>query len=102
MESYQVSDGPGPFERWVRIPVRGHQPDSGLGRGVIYGLINAGAIKSASLRKPGCRTGVRLVWLPSLLAYIERHAVGPVQKPSAGQCEGAQLVNSEKQSEDKL
>lgn len=77
-------NGPGPFERWVRIPVRGHEPHTGLGRGVIYQLISAGSIKTASLRKPGCRTGVRLIWLPSLMEYIERRATEPKQEPSAG------------------
>lgn len=60
-------------ERWIRIPTRGRCPETGLTRPHYYQLINEGRIKSACLRKPGNLTGVRLVWLPSVLAYIERH-----------------------------
>ena len=60
-------------ERWIRIPTKGRCPETGLTRPHFYQLINAGAIKSACLKKPGNLTGVRLVWLPSVLAYIERH-----------------------------
>ena len=93
----QIVNGPGPFERWVRIPVRGHEPHTGLGRGVIYQLPGAGSIKTASLRKPGCRTGVRLVWLPSLMAYIERRATEPKHEPSASCGEATAPRNGEAQ-----
>ena len=67
----------GPNDRWVRLPpVRKRCPYSGQSRGYLYELIKAGKIKSASLKKPGNLTGVRVIWLPSLLAYIERHAEG--------------------------
>jgi hypothetical protein len=29
--------------------------------------------KTACIRKPGSTTGVRLLWLPSVLAFIEKH-----------------------------
>ncbi len=60
-------------ERWIRIPTRGRSPEVGLTRPHFYQLIKEGKIKSASLKKPGNVTGVRLVWLPSVLAYIEKH-----------------------------
>lgn len=69
----ELNDGPGKFERWSRIPSKGREPFSGLSRGTLYNLINAGLIKSANIKRPGCRTGCRLIWLPSLLSYIERH-----------------------------
>ena len=67
--------GPNSNDRWIRLPNRGRCPDTGLSRPYFYILINAGAIKSAVLRRPGCTTGIRLVWLPSVLEYIERHVV---------------------------
>jgi len=60
-------------ERWIRLPKTGHEPNCGLSRPMIYGLIKAGLIKSASIKQPGKLTGVRLVWLPSLMEYVERH-----------------------------
>ena len=52
--------------RWVRLPSRGTEPNTGLTRGFLYQLINAGKIKTASLKRPGSLKGVRLIWLPSL------------------------------------
>ena len=75
------ANGPGANERWVRLPTKGHQPDTGLGRSFIYGLIREGVVKTANIRKPGSAYGVRLVWLPSLLAYIEKHAT-PITLPT--------------------
>lgn len=42
----------------------------GLKRGLLYQLIGARKIKSACLRKPGARTGVRLVHLASVRAFL--------------------------------
>lgn len=60
-------------ERWIRLPTKGRCPDTGLTRAHFYQLINEGKIKTSCLKKPGNLTGVRLVWLPSVLAYIEKH-----------------------------
>jgi hypothetical protein len=60
-------------ERWMRLPTTGRCPTTGLTRPHFYLLIGQGEIKSAVLRRPGCTTGVRLVWLPSVMQYIERH-----------------------------
>lgn len=65
--------GPNPHDRWIRLPTTGRCPDTGLTRPHFYILIQKGLIKSACLRRPGCTTGVRLVWLPSVMKYIEAH-----------------------------
>ena len=67
-----VTNGEAPHERWIRLPTKGQCPCTGLSRPFYYQLIRDGKIKSASLKRPGCLTGVRLVWLPSVLAYIEK------------------------------
>lgn len=64
---------------WIGLPKTGPEPHSGMSRPAIYEVIRAGKVKSACIRKPGNLTGKRLVWLPSLLAYIEGH----VQTPQA-------------------
>ena len=61
------------YDRWVRVPTEGREPTSGLHRSFIYELISARKIKTASIKKPGALKGVRLIWLPSLMAFIERH-----------------------------
>ncbi len=60
--------------RWVRIPTRGRCPETGFTRPAIYDLINAGKIKTACIRKPGTVRGQRFVYLPSLLALLDREA----------------------------
>lgn len=70
---YIPPEQPYTHERWIRLPTKGHCPFTGLSRTHFYNLIKAGQIKSSCLREPGKLTGVRLVWLPSVLNYIERH-----------------------------
>ena len=53
---------------FIRIP--DVERFSGVKRGHTYALINAGLIKSVCLRKPGAKTGVRLVHLQSLRDYL--------------------------------
>lgn len=62
---------------WVRLPIRGHEPHTGLTRGAIYALIRQGRIRTASVPVHGTKRGIRLVWLPSLLAVVEQYAHGP-------------------------
>lgn len=65
---------PATTARWIRPPrTRERCEFSGLTRPYVYQLIAAGAIKSRVLRQPGKMTGVRLIWLPSLMEYIERN-----------------------------
>lgn len=71
-----LKHGGGQYERWIRLPKTGPEPHSGLSRGSIYLLINAGKIKSACIKQPGKQTGIRVVWLKSLMDYVERFATG--------------------------
>jgi hypothetical protein len=58
---------------WIRPPTKGRCPHTGLTRGTYYNLIARGVIKSSNVKQPGKLTGIRLIWLPSVLEYIERH-----------------------------
>jgi hypothetical protein len=60
-------------EDWVRMP-RPKQRLFGLSRTTIFELSERGLIKSAVIRKPGAVKGIRLVYVPSLLAYLENCA----------------------------
>ena len=44
----------------------------GLSRTFAYQLINAGKIKSVCLRKPGARTGIRLLHVASIRDFLNR------------------------------
>jgi hypothetical protein len=61
-------------QRWIRLPRRGVDPDTGLTRAFFYQLINEGKIRTASLRRPGTVRGTRLVWLPSVMELLDRAA----------------------------
>jgi len=64
-----------PGAEWCRIPRTG-QSLEGLYRSQIFALIKTGEIKSAAIKQPGAgRTGMRLVHIPSLRAWIEQHIV---------------------------
>lgn len=76
MKQVHVVNGAGPYDRWIRLPKQGQETNSGLTRAHIYNLIRGGKIKSACLRQPGKMTGVRVVWLKSLMDYVERFAAG--------------------------
>jgi len=68
-----------PFERWMRMPNKPGERIQGFSRAGIYRLIDAGKIRTAVIRQPGCTKGIRLIWEASLVAVIEKHVV----------CEGA-------------
>ncbi len=59
-------------ERWIRIPQKGYCEWCGLSRSHLYALVVDEKVRSVSLKKPGNQRGPRLVWLPSVFAYIER------------------------------
>ena len=60
---------------WARMPKVGETIE-GLFRTQLFALMQSGAIKSAAIKAPGAlRTGVRLVHIPSVRAYIEQHVV---------------------------
>jgi hypothetical protein len=48
----------------------------GLKRGFTYQLINSGKIKSVCLRKPGAKTGCRLIHLQSVRDYLTAQMEG--------------------------
>lgn len=73
-----AATAPASSERWIRLPTRGRCPFTGLSRSHFYNLIAAGVIRSANIRQPGKLTGVRVVWLPSVLSYIEQF----IERPS--------------------
>ena len=60
---------------WCGLPTKAGQRLMGLPRSAFYTGINEGKIKSACIKKPGALTGKRLVWLPSVLSYIESFTV---------------------------
>lgn len=58
---------------WDRLPGKGYY--FGVSRAYVYQLIKEGRVKTALLKQPGRCRGIRLVWRPSVLEYIERHRV---------------------------
>lgn len=75
-QTTQATNTPPSSEVWIRPPVKGRCPYTGLSRGTFYNLIARGLIKSANIKQPGKLTGIRLIWLPSVLTYIEKHVEG--------------------------
>ncbi len=58
---------------WARPPKTGATLE-GLYRSQIFELVQAGAVRTAAIKKPGAaRVGMRLVHLPSLRAWIAKH-----------------------------
>ncbi|MBA3963954.1 MAG: hypothetical protein H0X40_18940 [Chthoniobacterales bacterium] len=58
-------------DRWIKAPVRGYCPDTGLTRAAFYQLADGGKIKTACIRKPGAIRGNRLFHLGSVLAFLD-------------------------------
>ncbi len=59
--------------RWIRLPRHGEKEEfTGLTHGGFYDLLKTAGlqIKSASLKQPGQKRGVRVVWLPSIHEYF--------------------------------
>jgi hypothetical protein len=58
---------------WARIPQTGKTLE-GLYRSQLFALVKSGKVKTAAIKQPGqTRTGVRLIHVPSLRAYIHSH-----------------------------
>ena len=51
----------------------------GIKRGHCYALIGAGAVKSVCLRKPGAKTGVRLIHTQSIREHLTKNMEGAKQ-----------------------
>ena len=75
MNANQVVNGAG-NEVWDRLPNRGYY--FGMSRPYVYQRIKTGDVKTALIKSPGCVRGIRLVWRPSVLAFIERNVVKAV------------------------
>ena len=60
-------------EVWDRLHGKGYY--QGISRQSWYLVMREGKIKTALIRQPGKIRGIRLVWRPSVLAYIEKHVV---------------------------
>lgn len=70
-----IVDGPA---EWARLPKAGERLE-GLSRSHLFLLIGASEIKTAAIKAPGAaRAGQRLVHLPTLRQWIERHVAGQV------------------------
>jgi hypothetical protein len=60
-------------QEWARIPSNG-QTLEGHYRSSIFALIKNGAIKTAAIKPQGAsRTGMRLIYLPSLREFNMKH-----------------------------
>jgi hypothetical protein len=69
-------------EDWVRMP-KPRERLWGLSRTTLLELIQLGEIKSALIRKPGSLRGIRLIYTPSLRAYLADCVEEPKPKPLA-------------------
>jgi hypothetical protein len=58
-------------ENWTRLPKPG-QRLCGLTRSHLYALYTSGQIRSVSIRRPHHKRGVRLIFRPSLHAFLAR------------------------------
>ncbi len=71
LAKFQPVDTPAP--EWVRLPKpRTRCKISGLSRTTLVELIDRREIRSITLRQPGATRGIRLFFLPSLHAYLQR------------------------------
>ena len=62
-----------PNAEWARIPRIGESLE-GLFRSQLFALVKTGQVKSAAIKQPGAaRTGMRLIHIPSLRAWIAKH-----------------------------
>jgi len=57
-------------EPWARMP-KPKERLWGLSRTTLLELSEEGQIRTVAIRKPGRMKGIRLVYMPSLLAYLD-------------------------------
>jgi hypothetical protein len=60
---------------WGRMP-KPKERYQGLSRTTLLELSHAGLIQTVVIRKPGAVKGIRLIFLPSLFAYLESLKTG--------------------------
>jgi hypothetical protein len=66
---------------WVRLP-KPKERFYGLSRTTLLELCEAGDVKSTLLRKRHAMRGIRLLYLPSLRAFLENKATGGCETAS--------------------
>ncbi len=59
---------------WIRAPKCGYAETCQLTRSTLYSLAADGRIRTACIRQPGKARGIRLFYVPSILALIEANA----------------------------
>ncbi len=70
----QAQIGTQTAQEWARIPRVGQQIE-GCYRSLIFHLVRTNQIKTAAIKQPGAaRAGMRLIHIPSLRAWIAKHA----------------------------
>jgi hypothetical protein len=57
-------------EQWARMP-KPKERFNGLSRTTLFELSQAGLIRTRTIKKPGAVKGIRLIYLPSLFAYLD-------------------------------
>lgn len=62
-------------ESWARMP-KPKDRLCGLSRTTLLELSEAGLIRTVAIRKPHAVKGIRLVYMPSLLAYLDSLSSG--------------------------
>jgi|BioPla2DNA2_1021312.scaffolds.fasta_scaffold49198_3 hypothetical protein len=72
MTKNQTIKGAGTDAVWDRFPSKGYY--FGCSRPFWYQMMREGKIKTALIKEPGRQRGIRLVWRPSVLAFIEQYA----------------------------
>jgi hypothetical protein len=84
-----------PHSDWARIPAA--QAIASLSRSTLYANfdISGGAIKTASIRKRGATRGIRMVSVPSLIAWLDSFAEPSTSADETGAAGGpaAQATN---------
>jgi hypothetical protein len=75
----ELTDGEG-VNKWVRLPSKAGQRLHGISRASLYILKDKGILKTAVVKQPGNLTGIRILWLPSLLSYLESCVEHPAVK----------------------
>jgi hypothetical protein len=63
-----------PEPEWIRV--KQAVTWSGLGRTIIYHMMDSGKIKSVSMRERGMTKGTRLISFASLKGFLESRATG--------------------------
>ncbi len=65
------------YPAFIRYPrPGGRDPLTGLSRTQLFLFVKSGIVRSVAIKQPGCKRGVRLIDVPSLLAAINNSSNG--------------------------